>query len=149
MLDCLLDCLRQCVDTVIQGISRPVMKVTWIPLNSSLILFNFLWWNLFYFILFDFLDCFLDTEEFKFYKKMFLFKMRWPWRTLLQASSSWQLGADSCVNWDQPCIYHVIFSTNCHQFTVKWHRFIIKTCLVYMIQSSIFWERNISIAIPL
>ena len=44
--------------------------------------------------------------------------------------------------------YIILFSTNCHQFTVKWHRFIIKTCPVYMILYSIFREINIPIEIP-
>ena len=44
--------------------------------------------------------------------------------------------------------YIILFSTNCHQFTIKWHQFIIKNCLVYMIQPSIFREINIPIEIP-
>ena len=49
---------------------------------------------------------------------------------------------------NQYSVYLIFFSTNWYQFTAKWHRFIIKTWLVYMIQPSIFREINIPIKIP-
>ena len=71
-----------------------------------------------------------------------------PWRTLYYRPlhrDNWGLIL-VLIDINRACI--ILFYTNCHQFTVKWHRFIIKTCLVYMIQSSIFREINIPIEIP-
>ena len=78
-------------------------------------------------------------------------KMHYLW-TLLHRGGSWNHGVLYYRplhrdNWGLILVlieinraYIILFSTNCHHFTVKWHRFIIKICLVYMIQPSIFFK---------